>query len=308
MPIEMSEKSYQEWYDILIEFFTSKGSNKEESISKTKEILKEVQDGWPHAPKDVETRIKMKSGYKWKSHNNLVSNPDYLPNVIRKEEKKNETVRDMYQWESNVSESELAWWKNREAEYEKEFEFNNSSDRPLLYQLLVEELTQKRLGAMMLKNPKSADNYSKLMTESLKRLQDTQTKLGITREQRADAIDNKTGDVSSLSVDLDEKIRRAKLKVDEWDKEAAKFKFKKSQTEPINPLPPISKIEALLGLDKEGNIGKKLYTADMADMAEEAATIHDETLETEEIEEPRPSIRAHENSRETDEDRTDETN
>jgi hypothetical protein len=199
----------------------------------------------------------------------------------------------MYQWENNVNSFELSWWRERESHYETEFEFNQSSDKPLLYQLLVEELTQRRLGALMLKSPKEADSYSKLMTESLKRLQDTQTKLGITREQRADAIDNRTGDVSSLSIDLDEKIRRAKLKIDEWAKDTAKRRFQRDQGDPINPLPPISKIEALLGIDAEGNIGAKLDTEDMANIAEEATHIHDEMLETEEVEDPKPTIREH---------------
>lgn len=293
LSLEMSEKSYQTWYDTLNEFFTSKGVPTDKISEKITSILEEAQRGWPHAPRDIETRIKIKSGYKWKSHNNLASNPDYIPNVIRKQEKLENTIRDMYQWENNVNAAELAWWKERESQYEKEFEFNQSSDKPLLYQLLVEELTQRRLGALMLKSPKEADAYSKLMTESLKRLQDTQTKLGITREQRADAIDNRTGDVSSLSIDLDEKIRRAKLKIDEWAKDSAKNKFKRDQSDPINPLPPISKIEALLGIDSEGNIGAKLDTEDMANIVEEAANIHDEMLETEEIEEPKPTIREH---------------
>jgi len=312
LALDMSEASYRTWYDKLTDYYTDKGLSQLKIPEKIKKILDDAKRGWPHAPRDVETRIKIKSGYKWKSHNNLAPNAENIPNVIRHNEKVDNTIRDMYQWDQNLSDREMAWWKEREGEYEKEFEFNDSSDKPLLFQLLVEELTQRRLGALILKDASAADAYSKLMTESLKRMQDTQTKLGITREQRADLIDNRSGDVSSLSLDLDEKIRRAKDKIEEWTKDTSKQKFIKSKLDPINPLPPIPKIEALLGIDAEGNLGGNIQTEDMADIIEEAATIHDEMLETEEPEEKKkPSMREPNGNKaesQIDEERTDLVN
>lgn len=293
LKIALSKGSYETWHDTLKQFFVDKGLPEPEAMDKVKSILDEAQSGWPRAPRDIETRIKMKSGYQWKSHNNLNGNADTIPNVIRHREKVNKTIRDMYQWENNMSDDEMKWFKNREAQYLSEFEFNESSDKPLLFQLLIEELTQRRLAALILRNPKEADSYSKLMTESLKRLQDTQTKLGITREQRADLLDNRAGDISSLSLDLDAKIKKIGEKMEEWKKESSKYKFLREQQGPINLLPPLNKIEALLNIDNEGNLGKDINTDDVSELIEK----------TVEEAENKPYIKAHgdESKSETDE-------
>lgn len=279
MRLKLSDRQQQEWYDVLAEFFLSKGVPKEDISEKIKEILNQAQEGWPRAPKDIATRIKMKSGYQWKSHSNLRANPDTLPSVIEDNNNRVNTMRDLYQWEKSLKSSEQIWWRKRESQYRSEFEFNKSSDEPLLFQLLVEELTQQRLAAIILKDPKMADAYSKLMTDSNRRMQDLQTKLGITREQRADILDDAEGDIASLSIDFDEKVKRAKLQIKEWAKEEEKFKFIKDQAGPINPLPPFRKIEALLGMDPEGNLGSNLDTMEISKILNEANKIHDETLE-----------------------------
>jgi len=283
--IDLSQVQYNTWYTKLSEFFQAKnGLAPSEVPEKVKGILDEAQVGWPRAPRDIETRIKMKSGYQWASHNNLRPNADSIPNVINHKEKIKKTIQELFQLENHLSTEEQKWFNQRKAEYEGEFEFNKSSDVPLLFQLLVEELTQRRVAGMILSNPQNADTFSKFMTESLKRLQDTQVKLGITREQRADLIENRSGDVASLSLDVDRKIATARDKVKEWEKEAQKQKFLRNQNGPLNPLPPFEKIEALLGLDAEGNIGHVLDTKEMDQIMQEAERIHDEVLEEERTE------------------------
>lgn len=277
--IKLSERQYQSWYDTLAEFFLSKEFPVEEVPEKVKSVLTQAQRGWPRSPKDIGTRIKMKSGYKWKSHKNLKSNTESLPSVQESDDKREGTMRDMYLWEKSLKPLEKTWMERREAEYRSEFEFNNSSDKALLFQLLVEELTQQRLASIILKDTKSADAYSKLMTDSTKRMQDLQTKLGITREQRSDILDNAEGDISSLSADYDEKVRRAKLQIEEWHKEERKHLHFKKTDGVINALPPFEKIEALLGMDPEGNLGSNLDTMEISKVLEEATKIHDETLE-----------------------------
>lgn len=277
--IKLSERAYQDWYDKLLEFFKSKDIPIRDAILKVKGILNEAQKGWPRAPKDIETRIKMKSGYQWKSHENLKSHTESLPNVIESDEKRSDTVRELFQWEKSLKPAERLWWERRESQYRSEFEFNTSSDEPMLFQLLVEELTQQRLAAITLKDPKSADAYSKLMTDSLRRLQEVQTKLGITREQRSDILDNADGDISSLSVDYEEKVRRARLQIQEWLKEERKHIHIKKTDGIMNSLPPFEKIEALLGMDPDGNLGGNLDTMEISKVLEEATKIHDETLE-----------------------------
>jgi hypothetical protein len=280
--IDLSETQYDIWYPKLSEFFKSKNGMSETEVSeKVKGILEEAQAGWPRAPLDIETRIKMKSGYQWVSHNNLRPNADKIPNVMNHREKVKKTIQELFQLENHLSVKEQEWFNQRKREYEEEFEFNKSSDVPLLFQLVVEELTQRRVAGMILSNPQNADTYSKFMTESLKRLQDTQVKLGITREQRSDLLDNRAGDVSSLSVDIDRKIKVAKEKIAAWEKDAQRQKFLRNQEGPLNPLPPIEKIEALLGLDEGGNLGHTLDTKEMDELMKAAERIHDEASEEE---------------------------
>lgn len=277
--IQLSERQYEKWDDTLSEFFLSKEIPFEDVPDKVKSVLDEAQRGWPRSPRDIETRIKMKSGYKWKSHNNLRSNTDSLPSVQDSDNRRNGAMRELYQWEKSLKPEEKLWWERREAQFRAEFEFNQSSDQPLLFQLLVEELQQQRIAALILKDPKTGDAYSKLSTDSLKRMSDIQTKLGITREQRSDILDNAEGDMSSLSIDFDEKVKKAKLQIVKWQKEEAKRKHTKSIEGVINALPPFEKIEALLGMDPEGNLGANLDTMDISKVLNEATKIHDETLE-----------------------------
>jgi hypothetical protein len=278
-PIKLSDASYKAWKDKLVKFFEVKGLDTEDAEEKVILVLEQAQKGWPHAPKEINTRIKMKSGYQWKSHDNLKPNAESLPNVINTNIDRDQTLSELYQWEASISTEEKKWWDRRKSQFEEEFEFNNSSDQPLIFQMLLEELTQMRIASLILRNPKGADKYNKLMTDSLKRLQDTQTKLGITREQRADLLEKAEGDVASLSLNLDDKIKKAKLKVEQWAKEEAKNKFIKNREGVINPLPPVEKIEALLGMNPDGTLGAKLDTHELSEVMEEAVKIHDETLE-----------------------------
>lgn len=264
--IQLSDASYIVWLEKLSKFFEATGLDIGTATQKAEGILTEAQKGWPHAPKDINVRIKMKSGYDWHPHKNLKSNSESLPNVKVANLKRDQTINELYQWENNLADGEKRWWNERESTYRREFEFNKSSDEPLLFQLLTEELNQKRLATILLENPRKADLYSKLMTDSLKRLQDTQAKLGITREQRADLLENAEGDISTLSIKFEDKIKLAKEKIKEWAKEEAAQKFIKEREGINNTLPPISKIEALLGIDPEGKIKEDVDTQEVAEL------------------------------------------
>jgi hypothetical protein len=264
--IQLSSASYEVWLEKLSKFFETTGLDSGMAIQKAESILTEAQKGWPHAPKDINIRIKMKSGYDWSPHKNLKSNPEYLPNVQNANLNRDNTINDLYKWENNLADGEKNWWAEREAIYRKEFEFNKSSDEPLLFQLLTEELNQKRLATLLLENPRKADLYSKFMTDSLKRLQETQIKLGITREQRADLLENAEGDISSLSIRFEDKIAVARAKIKEWEKEQAAQKFVKEREGINNVLPAITRIEALLGIDPEGNIKEDVDTQEVAEL------------------------------------------
>lgn len=248
--IRMTDRQVEEWTKILSEYYIdTKQYSKIKAEETISQILAECQLGWNRAPRDIDTRIKMKSGYQWKSHSNLnvnKSNP---------EEEVEEEVS-VKNWEGSFFEAmgkkERDWWEDRKNTYETDFEFNQSSDKPLVEQLLFEELLQRRLLKLALAYPNN--DYSKKITDSLKRVGEIQTKLGITREQRAGIMNKIDGNVAQIAVDLDKKLENLPQIEKEQYEEELRYNNLKKQRPPVNMLPPIEKVEALLGMDAKGKV------------------------------------------------------
>lgn len=260
--ILMTEEDKTRWGKNLFKYYRQKGEKEEKIQNIIDEIFVEVQSGWVHAPRSLDTRIKMKTGFQWKSHSNL--RPKRAQSVPEKtSEDDDDLSSDLF---SFMNKKEKEWWANRLEEYRGDFDFNESSDKPLLDQLLVDELIQRRLFRKQLKYAEK--DYNKRLNDSVKRVSDVQTKLGITREQRAGVLNKIDGNIANLASDFEEKIKNMPEILRKEYAEEMYYQNLKDQKDPINILPPIEKIEALLNV--EGKISANLDSTKISEISEEA--------------------------------------
>lgn len=279
--IEISEEDRQRWVSPLTQYYRDKGKTETEIPKIIEDLFLQVSIGWNRAPADLDTRIKMKSGFQWRSHENLI------PNKIKQEKSQKEEERPEFTSDltSSMSESEQKWYNERLEIYKKDFDFNLSSDKPLLEQLLIEELIQRRLFEKKLKYPDR--NYDQQLNFSLKRVSDIQVKLGITREQRAGIMNNIDGNVAQISVELEKKLTEMPEKLKkEYEDELYYLNLRKQQS-PVNILPSMDKIEALLkvGEGSSTNIDSDKIVALTEEIAKEISQIREdkENLVNEEL-------------------------
>lgn len=244
-PIIMSEEDKNRWYPVLREYFRQLGRSEDKIEEEIIRVFAEAQSGWNRAPRDLDTRIKIKSGFQWKSHENLKPNRKDIKE-IQPSESEDEIIAGL-SLKDVMNQEEKDWWEERMKIYNHDFEFNNSSDKPLLEQLLVEELLQRRLFKLQLKY--NNRDYSKRITENLKRVSELQTKLGITREQRAGIMNKVDGNVAQISLTLQEKLGQMPEVLKKEYEEELYYAGRKAQRPPINILPDVAKIESLLNVD-----------------------------------------------------------
>lgn len=260
--IIMTEDDKSRWYSVLEDYYRSLGHSEDKIKTEIFRIFSEAQAGWNRSPNDLDTRIKIKSGFQWKSHDNLIPKRRTIEETKTENEEDNVVGLSL---KDSMSSEEKEWWDKRMAEYNADFEFNESSDKPLLEQLLVEELLQRRLFKLQLKH--NNRDYSKRINDNLKRIAELQTKLGITREQRAGIMNKVDGNVAQISVSLNEKLEQMpeKMKIDL--EEEMYYTTRKAQRPPINVLPHIDKIEAMLNVD--GKISANLDSTKISEINEE---------------------------------------
>ena len=263
--ISMSDSDKERWAEPLREYYRKKETLTEDQIEKEiTRVFAEVQVGWNRAPSDLDTRIKMKTGFQWKSHANLKPNwkevDEGTPAVVEEAENDSNDASDkfMQKWEIEFRDTRLQ-------EYAEDFDFNESSDKLLLYQLVTEEIIQQKLVRLQFQNPKQ--DYNKRLTDNLKRITDIQQRLGITREQRAGVLDKMDGNVAQLAVSLEEKLKAMPDKLRQEYQEIVHYRNLKDQRPPENVLPPIEKIEALLSVG--GKITANLQSDKISEIVEE---------------------------------------
>jgi len=266
--IIMTDNDRERWHDVLMEYYRKKGTDEEDAQKEINKVFAQSQAGWNRAPNDIDTRIKMKSGFQWKSHNNLKPRQKQIEESATSQSVDDDDNIDLI---SSLSASEKEWWISRKDIYTRDFEFNDSSDSPLLDQLLLEELMQKRLFKMQVRYKDR--NFSKQLTESLKRVTELQTKLGITREQRAGIMNKIDGNVAHLALSLQEKLLAMPETMKAQYDEELKYQTLKDQRPPINILPPLEKVEALLNVD--GKVSANLDSSKISEISEEVKKIAD---------------------------------
>lgn len=270
-PIKIPAKDMDMWEKRLVDHYKAVGGYSEDQVLQmAKDVLVEVQKGWPRAPFDIEKRIQRKTG--WNSSVTSFIEPKETPkpkpvNPPKQHPSRYSSIR------ASLNEVEANWWDNSIQKYISEFEFNSSSDMPILEQIIVEEILQKRLAIEQLQNGETVNSIlSKIMTESTKRLIELQESLGITRQQRSNEMNNIDGNVASIALSFEEKMDDILREEKEQIAEEERMQALKDAEPPINLLPPIDKLEGMLGLSEDDQL-PQIQADDVAKIVEESEKI-----------------------------------
>lgn len=276
--IQITDDDLDRWTGPLNSFFREvRNMDDHEAEEAIKQLWDSVSEGWKRAPKNLDTRIKMKVGMKWKGFENLVPAQIQVPEVPVGKEKESSSVGSNFIYQ-HLNPSEKEWWDSRYRDYTMDFDFNDSADKPLITQLLFEELMQRRL---FLKQLKGSGDYGKELTESLKRVTELQLKLGITREQRLGILDNIDGNLAEISMYLDKKLDSMPKQMKKNYEEEARYQNLKNQKPPVNILPARETMKAIV--DKGSDGMQKISNTAAQEISELAANKSKEEKESIEL-------------------------
>lgn len=216
----------------------------------SKKIVQECENGWPKAPKRFDTRITLKTG--WNSPLRQKKAVIKQDKVV--EESKKDRESSFLDIRSILTSDEVAFFDKRIKEYVDDFDFNVSSDMPLVERLITEEILHRRLFIMHLQVMSDSKNKSKLDPETIssalsdahKRMTELQKQLGISRVQRTDEMNRGIESIAELAVSFDEKIKKYPELRKKLLEEEQRFMLEKSLEEPINVIPEPKQLEAML--------------------------------------------------------------
>lgn len=219
-------------------------------LSFCEKIVLDCESGWKRCPKDFQQRIRLKSG--WDSPNRARKSASIQDkSKDNSKDVRNNTSLQILEF---LTEDEQKFFDGRIKEYIRDFDFNSSSDMPLVERLVVEEIMHKRLTILQLdiisgkrlKNNINADAVTSSLNDVHKRMIDLQKQLGISRQQRADELNKGAHSIAEMSYALDEKLKKfPELRRQLFDEEQ-KFYAEKMLEEPINPVPERSQLESMM--------------------------------------------------------------
>lgn len=181
--------------------------------SKISEVIERCSIGWSFCPRTFIKRVE--NSTKWNT-NSLKTRFDYSPSYynakqLQMQDDINKNSKNLYPGMSAaelrklLGPEERKFWAERENKYRTDYELNDSSDWSLLLQVLLEELTHKRLVQRRMVDPR--ENLDDALDASGKRLLMAQKALGITREQRESASNETEGNIAQLVVKYEEKVK-----------------------------------------------------------------------------------------------------
>lgn len=222
IPLSKEEREY--WHSIILERLGDKYD-----VDLVNKKITECSNGWNHAPNRFDERIERKFFRKPPSSDKLVNK-----NLSFKDTGYDPIFR-------SLTEEEIIFWKKRRKVYVDDFAFNSSSDESLLRQVLFEEIINNRCMIERLHKHSDAEVEEKINNSS-KRLIDALKHLGISRSKRTDLIDKQGGDIASLSMSFDKKLKNAEIIKENWKKEEEDYIRIKSEKPPNNILPPLESL------------------------------------------------------------------
>lgn len=180
---------------------------------KIDEVIEKAKVGWSCASKNFIKRVELLT--KWNSaaikqvfgaQNNYHNAAQVrIAEEIKEAEEDLTPGLDAESLRGMLTGKEKKVWVQREKKYRTEFEFNDSSDWPLLLQVLTEEIHQLRLVERRLKHNEADLDIE--LNESYKRMNAALKALGLTREQRESATKETDGNIAQLVKQFEEKER-----------------------------------------------------------------------------------------------------
>ena len=210
----ISPDEVEEIREYLTEFYIAAKEPQEEIQDKIDVIIQQCLYGWKNAPMDFDSRIRAKLG-----RNSLLYKKSIgrLPqNISPGGDKIGLSAIDFIG--ININPEEKKFLRDRERAYRKDYEFNDSSDLPLLIEILVDELVLKRLQQERVLD----DDYSvvqKKVEAVQKRVLNNMESLGILRSQRIENDQNIEGNISQASVIAEKKLENIRAIKDPVRKE-----------------------------------------------------------------------------------------
>lgn len=224
--------------EALIQHFTHLPKFEGDPIEKANHVIEACRIGWRNAPKTFFERVRTKAKFRHAGGANLRSYGQmtatkaagdlaiadtankYLPRLPPSEEIIDHLGREKIL--RTLKPHDKKFWRQREEYYRREFEFNSSSDFTLLIEVISNELKISKVHQMEFEelekipvkddpttgpDPQRLLAFSKMTAEAHKQLQDSLKALGVTRDQRKAELDTSDGDLASLSMSLDKKLK-----------------------------------------------------------------------------------------------------
>jgi hypothetical protein len=212
--VTVDQEEVEKLRNYLVKYFKYKGF--EGSITEhIDSVFERALKGWPRAAKDFETRVRTIVGNgNLKAYDRIVNDQKESVHekkeieLVAKKEISDQPLGNVFDisYYDHLDGEEKKYWIKREKDYRKEFDFNESSDRTLLEEVLYNEVLLRRIRI----NKLTGDYADKVKGLNEKRLMDSireaMDKLGILRVQRISLDKNIEGNVGELSLLLDEKL------------------------------------------------------------------------------------------------------
>ncbi len=217
-------KQIKDW---VINFYKVIGYKKD-ILEKADKVMEKALNGWTNAPDSLLSRAKACIGFNtiraYEKRVEFVNQKreegytDYeIAGELTRLKKRKKTVVNLERVNTEdvvfgdslidyLPEDEKIYWKQREKQYRDEFDFNQSSDRILLEEVLYTEVLLRRIRLSRLTGEEREDirglNEITLLDNHKKILE----KLGVLRIQRIQEESNIEGNVSELSRVLEERL------------------------------------------------------------------------------------------------------
>jgi len=200
--IRKSEKFLRKWYEE-----TKYGTTAEINL-KIEQIINKARWGWANSAKLFNRRIEILLGVKSKAF--VQEKRRELEQQQDAEQKRK--IHSTYMGDHlQLTPEEHGYMKERFKYYNKDFDFNQSSDQVLLNQVVVQELLLRRLEKTRLAKSvdvekKNEDIVKELGEQYRKNLSD----LGVSRKQRVEFDQSIEGNVAQLSSNVEQKMDNIK--------------------------------------------------------------------------------------------------
>ena len=225
--IDVSQEEIGAIRDWLYNYYHEIGY-KENIQDKVNEILEAASKGWEHAPRSFFVRVKTKIGRfqlsrfeKMKEEVHKLRNEGYEDEEIAQIIKRRKTKKDVpslniekpvfgSSFFDYLHDDEKLYWIQREKDYRREFDFNESSDKILLEQLLFNETMLFRIRKTLLTGEGKEEIKNLKESSLLEEHKKISEKLGLLRIQRIQNDINIEGNVGEITLALEEKLLQAR--------------------------------------------------------------------------------------------------